>query len=149
MKLRAEIDIDAGRETVWSAFATPANRPRWQTGLNEVQLISGEAGAVNSSYRLSFGNGSASTAIESITEARRPDFLAVIVEDGRAKSLIVDTFTDAGDGGTRWQRFSNSRFHGIARLGAPFRIGAMRRRIEDDMQRFKLMVETEEAGRDR
>lgn len=150
MRLSAEIRIDADRETVWAAFADLTARTGWQANLKDIRLLTGEAGAANSSYQLTYDrDGRQSTAIESITEVRQPDFMAVIIDDDQAKWLIVSSFTDAEGGGTIWQRFSNSSFHGLARLSAPFRIGSIRRGFEDDMQRFKLMVETREAGKKR
>ena len=148
MKLSSEVHIDADRNTVWAAFTDLADRSRWQMNLRDVKLLSGEAGEANSSYQLTFDDdGRESTAIESITEVREGDFMAIIIDDDQAKWLIVSSFTDADDGGTIWRRFGNASFHGLARLGAAFRVGAIRRRFEDDMQRFKLMVETDEAGR--
>lgn len=148
MKLSSEIDIDADRETVWDAFADFGERPRWQSGLTGVTRLSGEDGALNSSYRLSFEHdGRRFDALESITEVRRPDFLAVIVEDDASRSLVVNTFTQTAADRTRWALWSNTRFRGLAKLGALFRAGSKRERTEYDMHRFKLMVESEDAGR--
>ena len=147
MKLNAEIRIDADRATVWTAFTDLNRRTGWQANLTEARLLSGQPGKPDSSCQLTFDDdGRRCTAIESVTELRKPDFMAVVIESDQAKWLIVSTFADTGDGGTIWQRFGNSSFHGLARLTAPFRVAAIRQRFEDDMQRFKLMVETDEAA---
>jgi len=43
-----------------------------------------------------------------------------------------------------WCNFS---FKGFMKIMALFIAGTIRKRTEDDMHRFKLMVETDEAGR--
>ena len=144
MKMKQNIEVDAPRETVWDAIVDPSNRPRWQSELSALEPVSGDPGAVGFVARRIVRDGS-TAGLESVSEARRPDFVAFIVEEDDKKTLIVHTLTAAGDG-TRWQAFSNTGFRGLARLTSLFSAGRLREQLENDLQRCKLMIESDAAG---
>jgi len=81
---------------------------------------------------------------ETITARRAPDFLAGIRESGYGNAVVVNHFEDAGEGKTRWIAYWNYSFTGVARFKTLFTHRSFRNRIEDDMQRFKLLVDTAE-----
>ena len=83
---------------------------------------------------------------ETVTERRAPDFLAGIYETKHSTALIFNTFEQDGGQRTRWTAWTNMSFKGLMKIMAIFSIKAIRRRTEDDMQRFKLMVETDRAS---
>jgi uncharacterized protein YndB with AHSA1/START domain len=144
MKLNLDIVVDAPREAVWDAIVDPARRHRWQADLSAMEAVSGEPGAVGFVARRVDRQGEA-IGLESVSESRRPDFVAFIVEGDDCKALVVHTLTEAGDG-TRWQAWSNTAFRGLARLTALFSTGSLREQLENELQRCKLMIETDAAG---
>ena len=83
---------------------------------------------------------------ETITERRKPDFKAAIYESRHGTTLVFNTFERIDDRHTRWSAWSNMTFKGFMKIMSIFLINAIRRRTEDDMQRFKLMVETDLAN---
>ena len=147
VKLKNDVVIDAQHETVWSAFEDIDMRQEWQSGLTARRQVSGKPNDVGSVAELTFDEGGSSrSVIETITERRRPNFLAATCESKQRSSLTVNTFEPIGDEQTRWSVWSNVRFHGIAAVTSLFTAKRVRQQLEDDMQRFKLLVETHEAS---
>ena len=81
-----------------------------------------------------------------MTEKRKPHFMAGTYESQWSKALIVNHFEPINDGQTRWKSYANHNFKGLWRFFALFVRKSICQRMEDDMQRFKLMVETDAAG---
>ncbi|MEM7500783.1 MAG: SRPBCC family protein [Pseudomonadota bacterium] len=147
MKLKNEVVIDAQGEAVWSAFEDADTRPEWQSGLTARRQISGKPNDIGSVVELTFDEGGSSrSVIETITERRRPNFLAATYESRHRTLLTVNTFESIGGEQTRWSVWSNVRFRGIASITSLFTAKRVRQQLEDDMQRFKLLVETREAS---
>ena len=142
MKLRYEIDIDAGRDAVWAMLSSNELRPRWQASVASVNSVSGSPDAIGHVRRVT-GTDGRQDVLESITELRRPDFIAVIAEGADHKALVVDRLEASAARRTKWQRWSNVRFRGLKRFSAAFAAGRLRDRMIDDMNRFKLLAETE------
>ena len=61
------------------------------------------------------------------------------------KTIFVNHFEDAGDGRTRWIVYTNHFFKGMMKIMSIFSAGSIRKRTENDLQRFKLLVESEQA----
>ena len=149
MKLKYELVIDADRDAVWDAFDNPDNLKRWQPTLESYRRQSGDAGQPGAVAELCYDeNGRKIIMTETITESRKPDFMAGIYETPHSSTLIVNTFETVDGGGTRWTAWTNMGFRGFMRFLSPFLIKSIRRRTENDMQRFKLMVETDLANRE-
>ncbi len=147
VKLKNEVVIDANRETVWSAFEDEDTRRKWQAGLTARRQISGKPNEIGAVAELTVDeNGVARTVTETITERRQPSFLAATYESKQRNLLTVNTFEPIGDERTRWSVWSNVRFRGIAAVTSLFTAKRVRQELEDDMQRFKLLVETLEAS---
>lgn len=147
MKLRFQVDIEAGKTAVWDAFEAAGNKVRWQQNFLGYRVKSGRPGQPGAVAELVFDEGDRQvTLTETITERRAPDFLAATYESPQVGTLIVHHFDALDDGRTRWSSWCNFRFRGLMRVMALFAVGRIRRRMEDDMQRFKRMVETDLAG---
>lgn len=147
MKSKFELIIDADRDTVWEAFDNTEQLGRWQPTLVSYEHQSGEAGQPGATAELIYDeNGRRITVTETITERRKPDFKAGIYESRHGATLVFNTFEQIDDHRTRWSAWSNMNFKGFMKFLSIFLIGAVRRRTEDDMQRFKLMVETDLAN---
>ena len=147
MKLNYEISIDASLDRVWAAFDNPANMRRWQQNFHSHTHKSGQPGQPGSVGELVFDeNGRKVVLKETITERRAPDFLAAIYESGQGSTLVVNHFKAIDANTTHWSSWCNITFRGMMKFMSLFVAGRVRRRTEADMQRFKLMVESDEAG---
>ena len=146
MKLKTEVIIDADPATVWRYFDDPDKLSQWQAGLKSVTHQSGTRGQPDSvSVFVYENNGRERTVTETITARREPDFLAGTRQSEDSNAVVVNHFEETEDGRTRWLCYRNHMFKGVARFTTLFTHGAIRRRAEEDMNRFKLLVETGEA----
>ena len=147
MKTKYEVVIDADRDTVWDAFDNADNIAGWQPTLQSFTHKSGIPGEVGAVSELVYAEGNGEMVMsETITEKRRPDFMAGIYEARRSKSLIVNFFEAVDGNRTRWVSHANHSFSGIMKLMTPFIRKAICKRTESDMQRFKLLVESQRAS---
>ncbi len=146
MKIRVEAEIRASRDFVWAVFDNPDNLPRWQPTLESFTHQTGEAGQPRVSSELVYNeNGKKITMIETVTERRKPQFMAGIYESARTTSLIVIHLEEIDDNTTRFVSYTNMKFKGIMRILSLFVGNSVRIRAEADLNRFKLLVETDAA----
>ena len=149
MKLKLEIVIDASRDTVWAAFDNPDNMTRWQQNLVSLTNISGDPGQPGAVSELVYDeNGEKVVLKQTITERRNPDLLAGTYETTIAKTLIVNHFEAVDNSSTRWTSWCNFNLQGFMKFMQLFASGSIRKRTEADMERFKLMVETDKASKE-
>ncbi len=143
MKIKAEIVIDAGVDTVWRAFDNPDNLVKWQPTLKSYAHKSGQPGESGATAELVYDeNGREIRLTETLTDQRAPVFMAGIYTSPHGKAVIVNHFEPIDDDHTRWVQYSNHTFSGLMKLGSLFFAGKIRKRTEDDQQRFKLFVES-------
>ena len=76
---------------------------------------------------------------------REPDFLAGTLASDKFNAVVVNHFEPTDGGGTHWIAYWNRTFQGATRFTTLFSHGSIRRRVDEDMNRFKLLVETEET----
>ncbi len=147
MKLKAEVTIDADPATVWRYFDDADKLVEWQPGLTSVTHESGVPGQPDAVRKLHFQQGRQSRVeTEMVTARREPDFLAGTMDSESATAVVVNHFEKAGEDSTRWVTYWNYRFKGAARLTSLFTHKSVQERMEADMQRFKLLVETSESS---
>ena len=147
MKLKFETVIDASLDTVWAAFDNPENMTRWQQNLESFKHVSGEPGQAGTVSELIYDEKGRKVVLEeTITERRQPDFLAGTYDSPMGKTLIVNHFEAVDDNSTRWTTWCNFTFKGFMKIMSLFISGIIRKRTEADMERFKLMVETDQAS---
>lgn len=147
MKLKFDITIDAGMETVWAAFDDPDNMTRWMQNLESFTHQSGEPGQPGAVSLLVYDeNGRKVEMKETLTERREPDFIAGVYETDWGKTLIVNNFTAVDENTTRWESWCNFSFKGFMKIMAIFLTGSIAKRTEGDMNRFKLLVESDAAS---
>jgi uncharacterized protein YndB with AHSA1/START domain len=146
MKARFEVIVNADRNTVWDAFDNPDNIPQWQPTLKSFTHKSGTPGEVGAITELVYDENDRELVMsETITERRRPDFMAGIYTTKGRKSLIVNYFEIIEGDKTRWVRHANHNFSGFMKLVSPFIRKTIFDRTDNDMQRFKLMIESQRA----
>jgi len=147
MKLKFETMIDASVEAVWAAFDNPDNMPRWQQNLESFHHVSGKPGQPGAVSELIYDEKGKKVILkETITERRDPNLLAGTYESPMGTTLIVNHFEVVADKSTRWTSWCNFTFQGFMKIMSLFVAGIIRKRTEADMERFKLMVETDQAN---
>ena len=147
MKMRYETVIRANRDLVWETFDNPDNLPRWQLTLKSFTHLVGEPGQPGAVSELIYDeNGKKVTMTETITERRKPHFMAGTYDNDWATSLIVNHFEEIDENKTRFVSYTNMSFNGIMKVMSLFIVKSIRARIAADLGRFKLLVETEAAG---
>ena len=147
MKLKYEIPVDASIDIVWAAFDNPDNMGRWQQNFHSYTHKSGDPGQPGSIAELRLNEkGKIIVLTETVTERRAPAFLAGTYEAAHGTTVIVNRFENVNDNTTRWTSWCRFSFKGFMKVMSPFMAGTMRKRTEGDMQRFKLMVESDQAG---
>ena len=148
MKLKFEKVIDANLRTVWAAFDNPDNMSRWQQNFDSYTQKSGEPRRPGAVAQLVFNEGRKKIVLkETITERRDPDFLATTYDSAYGSTVIVNHFEAIDDATTRWTSWCNFKFNGIMKYMAFFISGTIRKRTQGDMERFKLLVETDEVNK--
>lgn len=147
MKCKFEEIIDAELQTVWDAFDNADNMGRWQQNFASYTHESGTPGQPGAVSTLVFSEGKKKMVIKrTVTEKREPTFLAGTYESDHGTTIIVNHFEAVDEHTTRWTSWCNFTFNGLMRLVSPFVAGNIRKRTETDMQRFKLLVETDTAS---
>lgn len=142
-----EIEIDKPLDEVYAAWQRPENLPRWLTGLQRTEPISGEPGEVGSKTRqIYLERGRTVEMIETITAIDPKKHQAGTLEAGAMKATLHVDFIDKG--ASTVVRFC-SRFEPqslMMRLMLPFMKGQIRRRQCGDLERFGELVETGELS---
>lgn len=147
MKLKFETVIAASLDTVWAAFDNPDNMMRWQQNLESFNHVSGEPRQAGAISELVYDEKGRKVILrEEITERREPNFLAGAYVSPMGTTLIVNHFEPVDGNSTRWTSWCNFTFQGFMKIMSLFVSGIIRRRTEADMQRFKLMVETDQVN---
>ena len=148
MKLNYEITIDAGLDKVWAAFDNADNMGRWQQSFHSYTPVSGRPGEPGAVAELVFDEKGKKVVLrETITERRVPDLLAGSYESEHGTTIIVNHFEAIDASTTRWSSWCNFTFTGFMKFMSLFIGNVIRKRTEGDMQRFKLMVESDEANK--
>jgi hypothetical protein len=135
-----EVEIAAPREVVAERYSDPANSPKWMADLKSYEPISGEQGAVGSTYRL--------------LTTKDMDFVATVVArdlpnsveltlDSPGVTVSIDTkFVTLPSGGTRLVSTENFRFKSIlGKASGLFARRGIRSAHYQQMEAFKRFVE--------
>ncbi len=143
LNIRLVITIGRDIDTVWSALADPRRRRDWQPGLMAADVVSGVPGETGNVNDLVYDeNGREVRVREHVVDAERPSRLLAEYESEQASTTASNRLSATGDDGTRLELECRVRFRGLlARLMAVFMKGAIRRRIESDMERLKSALE--------
>jgi carbon monoxide dehydrogenase subunit G len=148
MKHKTEVLIDADLATVWRMFDDPANMAKWQPTLKSFTHKSGMRGEPDAVSELIYDeNGREIAMTETITARREPNFLGGAYESNWGSVVVFNHFEEVDANKTRWTSNVNYSFKGFMKVMALFMQKAIRNRSDRDMNRFKLLVESEIAGR--
>jgi uncharacterized protein YndB with AHSA1/START domain len=148
MKHKTEVLIDADRATVWRLFDDSDNMSKWQPTLKSFTHKSGTPGQPDSISDLVYDeNGREVAMTETITARRDQEFLGGTYESKWGNVIVFNHFEETTDGKTLWKSNVNYVFKGFMKILAIFMRKSICGRTDTDMNRFKLMVETEVANR--
>jgi len=143
MKLHNEINIDADRKTVWRVFDDPENAGKWQPGLKSQKHLSGTPDESGAKYELTYDhNGKDLTVVTTLTEKREFEFMAAVLDSDWSRTTMTYRFESVSNRQTLWILELDYRFKGFYRIAALFFRKTMRSRSQDEMQRFKQLVES-------
>lgn len=147
MKHKTEILIDADRDTVWRTFDDPDSMMKWQPTLKSFIHKSGTPGQPDAVSELVYDeNGREVAMTETITARREPGFLGGTYDSKWGTVVIFNHFEETDDGKTRWTGHMNYAFKGWMKIMALFMWKSICERSDADMNRFKLLIETQIAG---
>lgn len=148
MKHKTDILIDADLATVWRMFDDPDNMAKWQPTLKSFTHRSGMPGQPDAVSELVYDeNGREVVMTETITARRDESFLGGTYKSDWGTVVVFNLFEETDDGTTRWTSNLNYSFKGFMKIMALFMHRSIRNRSDRDMNRFKLLVETEAAGK--
>ena len=141
MKFTNERIIQASREAVWQAFDNTENLKKWQPTLQQFEHQSGQPGQPGAVSRLVYDeNGRTVILIETITERNMPDSFSGTYDNSTVFNAITNHFEVLDDNRTKWIMETECRFKGLFRLMAPFVKGSLKKRNDEDMDRFVALV---------
>jgi hypothetical protein len=103
MNYKVEITLDLPQERVIELFDDPENLNQWQSGLQSIELISGEAGEPGAKSLLLYDmNGRKVEMIETITSRGLPDIFSGTYDAKGVHNLVENRFYEEGPNHTRW-----------------------------------------------
>jgi uncharacterized membrane protein len=141
------IEVDKPLSEVYAAFNNPANLPRWITGLQRTEPISGKPGQVGAKTRqIYLERGRTVELIETIT-AHEPlkRFAGELAGQGINCAIEVD-FIDRGRSTVVVARAAMHSRSFMLSLMMPFIKHSVRKRQGGDFQRFKRLLEAGELS---
>ena len=143
MKFKLEIPIDKPRAEVWKAFDNPENMKVWQPSLIDFETIEGTQGQPGAVSKLTFReNEREFSLIEKVTGREEPNRLDGIYENEFTDNMISNRFVEQGSDQTLWIVENEFKFKTlIMKIMGPLMKKKLVARTENDMQRFKEMVE--------
>lgn len=139
------VEIDRPLKEVYAAFNNPANLPRWISGLERTETISGTPGEVGARTRqIYLERGRTVELIETIT-AHEPmrRFSGELEGQGMNCAMQVE-FVDRGDSTLVIARTDMRSRSFLLSLMLPFIKGSIRKRQGGDLERFKRLLEAGE-----
>lgn len=142
-----EIEVEKPLAEVYAAFNDQDNMPRWITGLQRTELISGEPGKPGAKTRQVYlERGRTIELIETIREHVPGErFVGTIEGEGMSCDLQVE-FVDKGASTVVRMRSKFQPQKLAMRFMLPLFKGQIRKRQEGDLKRFGELVEAGELG---
>lgn len=147
MKVNVEVTIDASLESTWAAFLDERNQARWRNRLTAYRRTSGEQLQPGSVAELVYEDaGNENVVTETVTERRDRQFLAATYVTEGMTTLVVNRFESLDANACRLTAWANINFQGLRKWTSLFSGAALRKNFAADLQRFKLMVESDLAS---
>lgn len=143
MEFRFEFPLSRSRAEVWRAFDNPDNLRKWQPSLVSFVPVSGTPGQPGAISTLTYRDGNRTILMtETITLRREPEEFSGTYRSSMGTSTIHNQFESTGPASTRWLVTARYQFHGLWRLLSPFFKGTIRKRMDEELTRFKTQLES-------
>jgi hypothetical protein len=144
MKYTTEVTIERPRDQVIPLFDSTENLYKWQEGLQQMELLEGEAGQEGAVSKLVYETRRGRLEMtETITRRKLPDEFSGVYRARGVHNEVQNFFTEK-DGTTRWTMVNVFKFKGLMALLAPFMQGVFRSNTLLNMERFKNFAEEKE-----
>jgi uncharacterized protein YndB with AHSA1/START domain len=142
VKFNLETTLEKPIDEVWRAFNNPENLKRWMPTLTDFQPISGTPGQTGAVSRLTIvENGRTIIMDETIIARREPSEFDGRYDTEYGVSTVKNRFESMAGGQTKWTIDAEFSFKGFFRFLAPAFRGFIRKRLDEDCNRFKEKLE--------
>lgn len=143
MKFKLDLPINKPRAEVWMLFDDPANMNKWQPSLIKVERISGIAGQLGATSKLTYKSGAREySLIEKVTFRAEPERLDGLYENEFAENVVKNTFLEQGKDVTLWKVEVIFKFKTLLmKVLGPLTKKNFVIRTQRDMERFKALAE--------
>ena len=144
MKFKLELPINRPRAEVWRLFDDPANIHKWQSSLIKVERISGIAGQLGATSKLTYKSGEREySLIEKVTFRAESERLDGLYENEFAENAVKNTFVEQGKEATLWKVEVIFKFKTLLmKVLGPLTKKNFVIRTQRDMERFKALAES-------
>ena len=145
MHIQFSVLLDVSRDRAWRAFDNPQNLRRWQPSLVSFEPLTGTPGQPGATARLVYReSGHQIELIETVSTRREPEEFHGAYESSHGRNTLLNRFVELSADRSRWDLEAQFQFKGAAKLMAPMLRGTIEKRIRDDAQRFKSLLEAGE-----
>lgn len=143
MKYTIEIEIDQPRDKVVELFDNEENAFKWMEGLQSVDPIEGEPGAIGSTSRMKFKMGKREIEmVETIIEKDLPGNYKMTYDAKGVHNIINNKFTEIGDNKTLYQTEQEFQFKGFMKVMGFLMPGAFKKQSLKYLKDFKAFAES-------
>ena len=144
MKYSNEVIIDAPIEKVMRLFDDPTNLPKWMSGLQSFEHISGEPGQPGSKSKLVFQMGSRRTEmLETVMVRNLPEEFTGKYEAKGVDNIVRNRFIAIDDNHTKYISEQEFNLSGFMKVIAFLMPGAFKKQSMKFLTDFKKFVESE------
>lgn len=142
MRYTEEIEIALPRDEVVRLFTDMASMPKWQKGLQSVELLSGEQGQVGARSRFVFLTGRRRMEmIETITHNSLPEAFHASYDAKGVHNVCENYLYEVGPDRTHWVTPNVFEFSGPMRLIGLLFGRSFPKETRAQMRRFKAFAE--------
>ncbi|WP_448072779.1 SRPBCC family protein [Georgenia yuyongxinii] len=142
MRYTGQIEIALPRDEVVRLFTDMASMPKWQKGLQSVELLCGEQGRVGARSRFAFLTGRRRMEmIETITHNSLPEAFHASYDAKGVHNVCENYLYEVGPDRTRWVTPNVFEFSGPMRLIGLLFGRSFPKETRAQMRRFKAFAE--------
>ncbi len=143
MTLTFETLINKNRDLVWDCFDNPDNLPKWQSKLVSYRNKTGDPGQVGAVSDFIYEeDGKEISMTETITIRNMPNEFSAIYETEGFRYITINKFVKVDEDTTNWIIESKLEFSGKLKFFSSLIVKYLKKRMNENMQRFKQLAET-------
>jgi uncharacterized membrane protein len=144
MKYSVGIDINKPIDETVRLYENPDNLKEWMEGLQSIEVLSGEPGAVGSKAKLYFKMGKREIEmLETITKKDLPSEFAATYEAKGVYNIVSNRFAAIDESTTRLTNHQEFRFSGFMKIMGFFMPGAFKKQSLKYLEDFKRFAESQ------